>query len=141
MGDWTAFRARLERRYFTLAEGTRDHLVRNLRDAAPVGQGGERTHGQVRDGVRGDVRLLGIGRFLIVVEDPVPAALFTDAGTRPHVIEPRRARALRFSAGGVTVFASHVDHPGTKGTRWFRNEVEAARVRVVLAVVLASLPA
>lgn len=141
VGDWNQFRARLERRYLTLSELTKDELVLNLRHAAPVGQGGERAHGAVRDGVRGDVHLIGIGRYLIVVDDPEPAALFTDRGTRPHVIEPRRGRALRFSAGGVTVFAAHVDHPGYKGSHWFRNEVDAAKVRAVLTAMLHRLPA
>lgn len=36
------------------------------------------------------------------------------AGTPPHVIQPRRRRALRFiSTGGQLVFARRVHHPGT----------------------------
>lgn len=41
-------------------------------------------------------------------------AEFVSAGTRPHVIRPRNARALRFNVGGVTVFATRVNHPGTR---------------------------
>lgn len=35
-------------------------------------------------------------------------------GTRPHVIRPRQAQALRFVVGGRVVFARVVHHPGTR---------------------------
>lgn len=35
-------------------------------------------------------------------------------GTRAHVIEPNRARALRFVVNGQVVFAKRVYHPGTR---------------------------
>ena len=41
-------------------------------------------------------------------------APYVHDGTPPHVIRPRRARALRFTAGGRVVFAARVNHPGTK---------------------------
>ncbi len=50
-----------------------------------------------------------------------PQAKFTDEGTRPHVIRPRRAKALRFRVNGRIVYAQKVSHPGNKGTRWFTN--------------------
>lgn len=34
-------------------------------------------------------------------------------GSKPHVITPRRAKALKFTMGGRTVFARRVKHPGT----------------------------
>lgn len=34
--------------------------------------------------------------------------------TRPHVIRPKTAKALRWQAGGVVFFASVVHHPGSK---------------------------
>jgi len=39
---------------------------------------------------------------------------FVRGGTRPHVIRPYRAKALRFEVGGRVVFAQQVNHPGTK---------------------------
>ena len=50
-----------------------------------------------------------------------PQAAWTDQGTRPRIIRPRRAKALRFRARGRTVYATRVQHPGNKGTRWFSN--------------------
>ncbi|MFJ2882483.1 hypothetical protein [Streptomyces sp. NPDC087272] len=43
-----------------------------------------------------------------------PATRYVLDGTRPHVIRPRRARALRFQSGGGVVFAARVTHPGTR---------------------------
>ena len=44
----------------------------------------------------------------------VQYAPYVHDGTRPHVIRPRRAQALRFRVGGRTVFANVVNHPGTR---------------------------
>lgn len=35
-------------------------------------------------------------------------------GTRPHIIRPRNAQALRFNIGGRIVYAKVVHHPGTR---------------------------
>lgn len=35
-------------------------------------------------------------------------------GTRPHAINPVRAKALRFEIGGKVIFARYVFHPGTR---------------------------
>lgn len=43
-----------------------------------------------------------------------PATRFVLDGTRPHIIRPRRKKALRFEIGGREVFAAVVHHPGTK---------------------------
>jgi hypothetical protein len=42
-------------------------------------------------------------------------------GSRPHLIRPRNAQALRFQIGGRTVFAKLVRHPGTKARPFLRN--------------------
>ncbi|WP_448497847.1 hypothetical protein [Mycobacterium syngnathidarum] len=53
-------------------------------------------------------------------------ALYVHEGSRPHLIRPRKAQALRFQIGGRTVFARLVRHPGTKARPFLRNA--AARV-------------
>ncbi|MGJ3558827.1 hypothetical protein ACR6C2_07560 [Streptomyces sp. INA 01156] len=40
-----------------------------------------------------------------------PATRYVLDGTRPHIIRPRRAKALRFEAGGEVVFAAYARHP------------------------------
>jgi hypothetical protein len=44
-----------------------------------------------------------------------PHTAFVHNGTRPHIIRPRRARALRFEVDGRIVFAKIVHHPGYRG--------------------------
>jgi phage gpG-like protein len=59
-------------------------------------------------------------------------------GTKPHTIVPRRAKALRFQAGGRTVFARKVNHPGTAGRFYMRNsriKVQAALPRIGQSVL------
>lgn len=48
-----------------------------------------------------------------VVEATAPHAVFVHQGTKAHVIEPRKAKALRFEQDGATRFAQRVQHPGT----------------------------
>jgi hypothetical protein len=55
-------------------------------------------------------------------------AYFQHEGTKPHVIRPRYAQALRFKIGGIIVFAKKVNHPGFGSTkflsRWLREVVK-----------------
>lgn len=47
--------------------------------------------------------------------DGVAYGFFVRSGTRPHIIRPRNARALRWTTpGGDVVFAAFVRHPGTR---------------------------
>lgn len=52
---------------------------------------------------------------------------FMHEGTKPHVIRPVRARALKFRVGGRVVYAAVVRHPGTRPrpylTRWLPEAV------------------
>jgi hypothetical protein len=48
-------------------------------------------------------------------------------GTRPHLIRPRRARALRFTVGGDVVFAKLVRHPGTRANNFMSRALRLGR--------------
>jgi hypothetical protein len=51
-------------------------------------------------------------------------------GTRPHLIRPRNAQALRFEgAGGGIVFAAVVHHPGTRPRPFLVEGAQIAAVR------------
>jgi hypothetical protein len=39
---------------------------------------------------------------------------FLEYGTRPHIIEAKNAKTLRFEVDGDVIFAKRVHHPGTK---------------------------
>lgn len=56
-----------------------------------------------------------------------PAVRFVLDGTRPHIIRPRRARALRFEAGGRVVFSKLVHHPGTRPNDFFARALREGR--------------
>lgn len=53
------------------------------------------------------------------------AAVWLDEGTKPHVIEAKNAKALRFEIGGQVLFRKRVNHPGTKPTHFWTNGVES----------------
>jgi hypothetical protein len=64
----------------------------------------------------------GSGRGLTaVIECTHPATRFVLFGTRPHLIRPRRARALRFEVEGQQVFAQLVRHPGTRADNFMEQ--------------------
>jgi len=45
-------------------------------------------------------------------------ALAVEQGTAPHVIKPKKKKALAFRVGGRVVIVKSVRHPGTKGTHF-----------------------
>ena len=69
----------------------------------------------------------GRGGLQGVVECNHPAVRYVLDGTRPHIIRPRRARALRFDLGGRTVFAAVVHHPGTRPNNFLLRALREGR--------------
>jgi hypothetical protein len=65
-----------------------------------------------------------------VVGTNVPYARPVHEGSKPHIIRPRRAKALRFQAGGETVFAKFVRHPGTRGQPFLAEGLRRSRATV-----------
>jgi hypothetical protein len=55
-------------------------------------------------------------------------AYFIDAGAKAHVIRPKRGGGLIFEAGGRTIFAKKVNHPGHRA-RPFRKRVALEALR------------
>jgi len=89
------------------------------RRRAPGSMGrGSNITSQIRRGPGGD--------FQGVINSRHPATLYVLYGTRPHVIRPVRAKALRFTVGSQTVYAKVVMHPGTKPNNWLRDALRAA---------------
>lgn len=69
----------------------------------------------------GQVRMSGPRTVDGSVEATARYAAPVHEGSRPHIIRPRKAKALRFEIGGRTVFARMVRHPGTKARPFLRN--------------------
>lgn len=63
-------------------------------------------------------------RASVTVTYPPNYAEFTDKGTRPHKIRGNPLLAFRWH--GRLVIVRSVNHPGTKGTRWWTNHTRAS---------------
>lgn len=84
-----------------------------------------RAEAPVRSGkLRASIRVEGGGASLRIMA--VGYAGYVTAGTRPHLIAPRNAKVLRFTAGGQIVYASLVNHPGTKPNDFPRRALDQA---------------
>lgn len=57
-----------------------------------------------------------------------PAAHYVMNGTKPHMIYPVKAKALRFKIGSTVVYAKSVNHPGTKPNPFLWKAMLAAKV-------------
>lgn len=79
-------------------------------------------HGTIPQGITAEV-VNGQG----VVRSTNPHTQFVIFGTRPHIIRPRRARALRFTVGGRTVYAKVVHHPGYRGHDFLTEAMQQSR--------------
>ncbi|MEU0317215.1 HK97 gp10 family phage protein [Nocardioides sp. NPDC006273] len=70
--------------------------------------------GRLRASLRVERRsIFGLRQRWTVGSDVDYAPMVND-GTKPHIIRPKRAKALRFKVGGKTVYAMVVHHPGTR---------------------------
>lgn len=67
----------------------------------------------------------------VAIGSDSPIAAIIEYGSRPHTIRPRSARALAFDAGGGTVFAAIVHHPGTKPNPVLENALAASEGGIV----------
>lgn len=81
-----------------------ERVARRAREIAP---------GTMKDHITTHVEGSGRGLAAYVVSEH-PATQYVIYGTQPHIIRPRRARALRFEVGGRVVYAAYVRHPGTR---------------------------
>jgi hypothetical protein len=64
----------------------------------------------------------------LVVAAHAPYAAWVELGTRPHVILPKNAQALRwYGSDGGAVFARRVNHPGTRPEPYLRPALFTVR--------------
>ncbi|MEM2922519.1 MAG: hypothetical protein QXF26_09425 [Candidatus Bathyarchaeia archaeon] len=89
-----------------------------------------REYAPVRTGFLSEhiVKEVEVGRGRVISQAPYSA--YVEFGTRPHIIRPRRARALRFEIGGEVIFARYVRHPGARGQFYMRRALEDAMERL-----------
>ncbi len=61
---------------------------------------------------------------------PINYALFVHFGSKPHTIEPKNKKSLRFGSLGEFVFAKKVHHPGYKGDPFMVNSARKTMRRL-----------
>ena len=71
-----------------------------------------------------------VGRYLEAAAGVNPGtggqrgyAQIVSSGSRPHMIYPRFARALRFVIAGQVIYTSRVNHPGTKPNPYLQRHL------------------
>jgi hypothetical protein len=88
--------------------------IEGAEEARRVGRYQDRT-GRLRSGIVAHF-VSSSGRSVTwEILSPAPYSVYVENPTRPHIIRARNARALRFEAGGQTLFRKQVQHPGTPG--------------------------
>jgi hypothetical protein len=99
-------------------------VVQRAKILAPVDTG------RLRASIRVERRsILGFRNRWTIGSDVDYAPMVHD-GTRPHIIRPKNAKALRFRVNGRVVYARVVRHPGTRARPFLDRalrEVAAAR--------------
>lgn len=68
-----------------------------------------------------DLRVLRNKRVRGRVTTRANYAAAVHEGTPPHVIRPKRRKALKFTYRGRVVIVKKVNHPGTRGRPWLRT--------------------
>ena len=111
---------RVEKAFQRLITRLADFAYEEMRRRAPVRTGKLRRSIEKR-----------VGRLKAEIGPTVPYAVFVERGTRPHIITPVRAQALRFEIGGEVVFAKLVRHPGTKPQPFVRETAEETARRII----------
>lgn len=101
-----------------------DQMVRAVIEAAPDGPARDEGGEKLRDSVRSIQYERGDSVFGTIIEVSAPHAEYVSKGTRPHRIEPRQAKVLRFEVDGQIVFARFVEHPGTEANPYFENTTQ-----------------
>ena len=99
-------------------------LTPAIKAETPIGKSprGKATHGGGRSlaaSTTARIRIEGNDQQLTITQnaktaDGVSYGVFVREGTKPHTIEARNKKALRFFMGGQEIFVKKVHHPGTK---------------------------
>jgi len=132
MADSSALRQRIRDGADRAVTRATDALVDQLQADAPY------KTGDLYRSIHGATGLGDPLRPSAAVFADAPQAVWTDEGTKPHMIFPLAGRRgwlggqamLRFDGRVGVVFARQVSHPGTTGSHWFSNAVSFWSQRV-----------
>ena len=65
------------------------------------------------------------GQF-VMVGSKLNHALMHHQGTRPHIITPNRSQVMVFANKGRVIYATRVNHPGTRANRYLTDNLYLA---------------
>jgi hypothetical protein len=128
VADMTDLRRKVENRGQFIAQRLSLSLKEELRYASRH----HRRTGRMEDTIVTPWRRTGLTTWRVEAKAPTIQAATTNKGARPHVIEPRKGQALRWSSGGTVIFARRVNHPGNKGDHWFDKVMTKTSIRSIL---------
>lgn len=80
--------------------------------------------GALRDSLGFSVKF-GAGPVSAIIGSNNRIALMHHEGTRPHIITPKKSKALVFQSHGKIVYTKIVNHPGTKPNRYLTDSLRA----------------
>jgi hypothetical protein len=63
---------------------------------------------------------------MVWIGSTVEYALAHHEGTKPHIIRPDKAKALRFTSGSRIIYSRAVKHPGTRANRYLKDQLYIA---------------
>lgn len=69
----------------------------------------------------------------VTLSVPAPLGDYITEGTKAHVIRPVSASVLAFEAGGETVFARYVNHPGTRPNPFIARTLDGLQPQIETA--------
>lgn len=90
--------------------------------------------GKLRRGMQSSFKRAG-NSFVATVRNKVFYGQILEAGSKAHLIPivvmgpragRRRPKTLKFEAGGKTIYARQITHPGSRPRPWFQSAVEDA---------------
>lgn len=98
---------------------------RNVKKAAKrfVGKDTRALH----DSINSDIKR-SVGGLYVRVGSELPYALDHHNGTRRHIIRAKPGKVLAFPSSGRMVFATQVNHPGTRPNLYLTRALPAARL-------------
>ena len=109
-----SFTVEVKSDYRSVAEAFEDGLEDVLRKFAEKAVELAQSRAPKRTGYLASQISSVVDKNAVTVSAKAPYSAYVEFGSKPHLIEPRRARALRFEVDGGVVYSKRVHHPGTQ---------------------------
>ena len=104
----------------TVKEGIANDLVQELAQRVPVDTG------MLKTSIR--YRVNGENIDIVMAKH----GLYVEFGTPPHIIKAKDAKALHWKSNGKDVFATQVNHPGTRPQPFIRPTIRSRLKQIVI---------